>query len=363
MIKQIYRSPDVSEENPILRSAERKSGLNAAAIELHDLQKQLNENEPDPVVSGKELLFFRENPGTFLKPCPCTPGVLGCGYEVLHWAENCPFDCHYCALQSYFPHKFNVVFTNFHDCLEEVRRYLKSNDKPKRIGTGEFTDSLALEFMLDTVPELVSIFAESRNAVFEIKTKSLNIEPLNGLTHKGRTVTAWSLNPDSVIREIEKKTPGLEARLEAAATSSKWGYALAFHFDPIVHIRNWKEEYGTVLESLFAAVPAQRIAWISLGTFRFPPVFKNFLDARIPGCSLFSPEFELSSDGKYRYPIEIRREIYTFMHRTIRQYSPLPVVYLCMERNAVWKEIFETVPAGKGDLNRLLYESAVRAGK
>ncbi len=363
MIHRIYRSPNVSAENPILRSAERETGFTAEVIAMEQLQKHLNTSEPDPIQSGKEILYFKENHGPFLKSCPCTPGVLSCGYDVLHWAENCPFDCLYCALQSYFPHKFNVVFANFSDCLEEVKTYLKKDDLPRRIGTGEFTDSLALEPLLNTVPELVSIFADSRNAVFEVKTKSVNIQPLKNLEHKGRTVAAWSLNPDSVVREIEKKTPDLDARLHAATVCAEWGYSLAFHFDPMVHIRNWKREYGDVLEKLFTSVPREKIAWISLGTFRFPPVFKNVLDARIPGCSLFSQEFELCKDGKYRYPIETRREMYTFMKQNIQRYSKQTVVYLCMEHKPVWKEIFESVPAGKRELNRRLYESAVSAGK
>ena len=52
--------------------------------------------------SGKTALYLQKYRGDFLKPCPGTRTYICCGYQILNLAANCPLDCSYCILQSYF---------------------------------------------------------------------------------------------------------------------------------------------------------------------------------------------------------------------------------------------------------------------
>ena len=68
-----------------------------------------------------------------------------------------------------------------------------------RIGTGEITDSLALEPYTGMVGELIPYFAEQPNVLLELKTKSDCVDSLLAIDPKGRVVVAWSMNPQTVI--------------------------------------------------------------------------------------------------------------------------------------------------------------------
>ena len=117
--------------------------------------------------------------------------------------------------------------------------------------------------------------AKRSNAVLELKTKSVNIANLEGLDHRGRTIVAWSLNSPPIMAREEIRTATLEERLQAAARCAEWGYKLAFHFDPIILHEGWQEGYRQTIHRLFAAVPAESIAWISMGALRYLPALKK----------------------------------------------------------------------------------------
>ena len=72
--------------------------------------------------------------------------------------------------------------------------------KVMRIGTGEFTDSLIWEEIYPFSGNLISKFADQSHAVLELKTKTTNIENLLALPHNRKTILAWSLNTERIIK-------------------------------------------------------------------------------------------------------------------------------------------------------------------
>ena len=68
-----------------------------------------------------------------------------------------------------------------------------------RVGTGEITDSLALEPLTGMVGALMPYFVEQPNVLLELKTKSDCVDSLLDFDPKGRIVVAWSMNPQRVI--------------------------------------------------------------------------------------------------------------------------------------------------------------------
>ena len=224
---------------------------------------------PFNLTSGKHHLLLCRNRGTFFKPCPGTREYRCCNYQVLNIGMNCPMDCVYCILQAYLNNPWLSFFVNVEDLFAELDLALNGEpDRFFRIGTGEFTDSLALDSLTHLSPKLVEYMAGRANAVLELKSKSVNIENLQGLDHGGRTLVAWSLNSPPIMAREEIRTATLEERLAAAAQCARWGYQLAFHFDPIILHAGWEEGYRYTIDRLFQVVPADSIAWISLGALR-----------------------------------------------------------------------------------------------
>lgn len=312
----------------------------------------------DPVRRGKEVLYLTRNKGAFIKPCPGTGHYTCCGYQILHIGSFCSMDCAYCILQAYFHPPVLQYFVNHADMIQELDRVF-GYPRVQRIGTGEFTDSLIWEPWTDLSRQLIPRFGRQDRAVLELKTKTAHVAALKALSHNRKTILAWSLNTERVIRNEERGTSSLEARLRASAESAASGYPLAFHFDPIIIYEGCEPDYRNVLQRLFAAVRPEQIVWISLGTFRFMPGLKPIVQKRFPQSKLVYGEFITGLDGKMRYFKPLRMKLYREMAAAIHEHAPEVCVYLCMEDDEVWQDALGFRPADRGGLARMLDEAAV----
>jgi spore photoproduct lyase len=323
--------------------------LPSAPVEMIDSSMTLlgNAKEWNPSRSrAKRSLLLAEQKGDFFKACPGqqskgeTSNVC-CNYYVINFASNCHMECSYCYLQAYlnFPHM--VVYANSDKLFEELENAIADHPEQYfRVGTGELADSLALDALTAYSRPLVEFFAEQSNAILELKTKTDCIENLLDLNHRGHTVIAWSLNPSFIQKTEEHKTASIDERLMAARLCVEAGYPVAFHFDPIIHYSNWKEDYRDLIKDTLTEIPSESIAWISLGALRMPDTLKRVIRKRFPSSILPLGELVPASDGKLRYFKPIRTEIYHFMRSCIEEWGPGVPVYACMERPEVWSKVF-----------------------
>ncbi len=291
------------------------------------------------ISNGKKYLLITKQKGKFIKPCPGTSCYLCCNYYIINLALNCPLECTYCILQYYLNNPFIVVYANINDLFKELNGFLLKN-KLYRIGTGELTDSLVLDHFIETSKELISYFSNKKNAVFELKTKTTNIENLFEINHKGKTVIAWSLNSDKIVREEEINTPSNEERIKAAKKVISYGYKVGFHFDPIIFYPEWEKDYLKIIKDIFSNIKPENIAWISLGTLRFPSRLKDIIQCRFPKTKIIYDEFITGLDGKFRYFKMVRFKIYNKFVKWVKEYSENKVfIYLCMESKEMWEKI------------------------
>ena len=292
--------------------------------------------EPD-----KRTLIITRNRGSFLRKCPGSKSTMCCGYHVLDWAANCPMDCEYCVLQTLLNNPVLILHANIDDLLAEVDRAVDSQpDRMFRIGTGEWTDSMALDHLTGFSKLLVPHLAAKPNAVLEIKTKTANVANLPGLDHRGRVVVSWSVNPPEIVGRFEHGTATLDERLTAARICAEAGYRIGFHFDPIIRHDGWRQGYADVVERVFEAIPPERVAWVSLGTLRFPKKLGPVVERRFPGSVLLLDEFVAGVDGKMHYFRPLRAELLRAVASAVRGRAPQVPLYLCMETQEVWREVF-----------------------
>jgi len=321
---------------------------------------------PRVLAWGKETLFLTRFLGRFFRPCPGTKAYTCCGYRIFHIGQGCPLDCSYCILQAYFNEPWLSVFINLWDQGLEELTVAWEELRPGqvlRIGTGEFTDSAALDPLTDLNRRLVVFFAQQDQSVLELKTKTTNIATLEGLDHRRRTIVAWSVNTPRIVATEEHRAPGLEERLAAASKVVSWGYPVAFHFDPIIYYPGAEEEYEAVARRLLETVSPSNIVWISLGSLRYMPVLKDIALSRFPYTKIFSEEFVVGLDGKRRYFRDLRVSLYRRLYRVIKEIAPNLCVYLCMESPEVWQEAFGYTPQSQGGLPKLLDKAAVKVCK
>jgi spore photoproduct lyase len=302
--------------------------------------------------SAKKKLLLTRHKGEFLKKCPGSDGQVCCNYFVINFASNCSMDCSYCYLQEYLADNAALkVFSNVDDLLKEAEELLSRHRRFFfRIGTGEITDSLALDPYIGFAREVVPFFAEQPNVLLELKTKSDCVDGLLHLDPKERIVVSWSMNPQEVIDLDEHGTASLDERLEAAHRCQEAGYRLGFHFDPMIEYPDWERDYERMLDQTFATVNWRRISWLSMGVLRNTPSLKRTMRHRFPGSRLLTGEQVLCPDGKLRYFQPLRVEMYRKMLGWIRRAAPTVKVYLCMESKEVWDQVFGFVPGCEKEL-------------
>ncbi len=330
---------------------------------IPDGQNPLAENEKKSqtdfagnLTRGKSVLLLTTNRGKFFKPCPATREYRCCDYQVLNIGMNCPMDCVYCILQAYLNNPWLSFFVNTNDLLTEMEEAFNAEpERYWRIGTGEFTDSMALDRLTGLSHILIDFMKGRENAVLELKTKSAYIENLRGIDHDGKTIIAWSLNSPQIMQREELKTASLTQRLEAAAECARLGYRLAFHFDPIIHHPGWQDGYRQTIRALYNTVPAESIAWISMGCLRYIPKLKSIATSRFKNSRFFYNEFILGLDGKNRYFRDQRVRMYTLIHSELKKYAAdHTCIYMCMESDEIWRDVFGYTPEDHGGLPHML---------
>ncbi|MBL0714976.1 MAG: DNA photolyase [Desulfosarcina sp.] len=357
-MKRIFIDPAVVNKPETIEIVS-KIGAQTEAICTSDQVFKHIRRAADPIKAGKETLYLTENKGRFIRGCPGTRHYECCRYMILHVGTYCPMDCAYCILQTFFHPPLLQYFINHEDMFSELDHFFKTTSY-RRIGTGEYTDSLIWAQWTSLVERLVTRFGCQSQVALELKTKTDLIGSLQHLDHNRKTILAWSLNSESVIRENEIDTAPLQARLEAARRCQEWGYPLAFHFDPIILTDDAEDGYREVIHRLFDRIDPDNIVWISLGTLRCMPSLKNIIHKRFPHSGIMYGEFISGLDGKMRYFKPLRVKIYRKIVAWIRAMAPDVRLYFCMESEDVWEQVMGFRPEDDGGLSSLLDSRAIR---
>jgi spore photoproduct lyase len=280
--------------------------------------------------------------------------MVCCNYYVVNLSKNCIYDCSYCFLQDFLGNNpMQVAYVNVEDLLGELEEvFTQYPDRKFRVGTGELTDSLALDAIVPYTAYLLPFFNQQSNAVLELKTKSDQIANLLDHSDPTNIIVSWSLNPQTVIDQEEKGTPSLAQRLESAKACLDKGYRIGFHFDPIILIPGWEDAYQQLVNILCDSLPIAKVEWVSLGSFRYRPSLKSIIKNRHPQTHLFTSEHLPSKDGKFRYLRPLRNHAY----KTIRGYLKSRLeelnIYICMETQEIWEGVTGKTPRSDEKLDQ-----------
>jgi spore photoproduct lyase len=298
---------------------------------------------PEEALNQRTLYLSRPR-GRTVGRCPGSAGQLCCNYLTVDLYLGCTLGCAYCIMRSYLNFSPVTVYLDPEPALTRLEAIARNNaDRVVRVGTGEVGDSLLLDPVFRLSEHLIRRLAAYPNLFLELKTKTDHVEHLLDVEPKGNAVIGFSVNPPEMVQAWEPGAARLERRLEAARKAIDSGYRVSFHFDPIFLKRpQGGEALGDyqALARRIAELPADRIAWISLGGFRYTPGLKE----RIGELPFLYEEFVPGPDGKYRYPQKARTRLYSALLAELRPLQAVPV-YLCMESPAVWRLSFGRLPA------------------
>lgn len=304
--------------------------LPVVPTEIIDDAKRLK--RPTDITWAKKGLILARRRADPLKEFRMVAASGGRPYYSLDLISNCHLECTYCILQSYLENNpLITVFTNIEEILDRLEGQLARIPEGSVVGTGRIADSLALDDVTGQARFLVPLFARQKKALLELKTKSDQIENLLGLNHGGRTVVGWSIGPPPIVESEEFKTASLEERLAAARRVSEEGYPVAFHFDPMIVHEGWRRHYGRLLQEIFDQIPPEKIAWMSVGTLRFPARQARIMRRRFPKNEAILEPLISTSRTVLHYPADLHEEMLSFLEEEIFKVLPRQKVYRCMD--------------------------------
>lgn len=324
-------------------------------VTYDEIVERIRKTSRDVFGTGKRQLTLTRFKGSFLKKCPgISPGMVCCNYYVVNLLKNCMYDCSYCFLQDFLQNNpLLIAYVNVEDLLEELDQVFTAHpDRMFRVGTGELTDSLALDTVIPYSKYLIPFFNRRENAVLELKTKSVCVENLLNQDSPRNVIVSWSLNPQTIIDREEKGTPGLEQRLSAARLCANKGYKIGIHLDPIIISPGWEKAYSDLIDKMFKMLSPSQIEWVSLGSFRYRGPLKQIVKERHEDTRLFTGEHVASKDGKYRYLRPLRNRAYENLRNTLKKYSSELNVYMCMETKEIWEGVTGKMPRSDEKLDK-----------
>ncbi|MEN6616012.1 MAG: spore photoproduct lyase family protein [Syntrophorhabdus sp.] len=295
---------------------------------------------------------FVETPGNIVRKCPGTKRHICCGYQTIDLVEGCVLSCSYCILKAYL--KEDVIKISY-DPLKVLAELDQVIDKPdghvQRFGTGELSDSLAIDRRYRLNRFLVEYFGTRKKAILELKSKWADFHHLIPYLNP-YTVISFSLSPQRFIDAEETRTSPVHKRLKAARLAQECGSFVGLHLDPIVIYDGFERDYRYLIEDIGRVLDPGKIIWISMGTLRFPPALYGSLLER-KRKYLLSGEFIRGEDGKYRYIKPERIRIYKMLYKLLKDIDQGLFIYLCMERADVWKQALGIEMKDNNDLTDL----------
>jgi spore photoproduct lyase len=299
---------------------------------------QYPEESLAPKVSAASIPVLKEKKKLGLGYCPVASSKTRCcNLQTLDAVDNCGYGCSYCSIQSFFDGKQISFDKGFADKLNQLKL---DPEKTYHIGTGQSSDSLMWGNSHGVLEAVIQFAYRHPNVILEFKTKSANISHLLKSELPRNILCTWSLNTETIISQEEHGTASLAKRLEAARAVADKGVIVGFHFHPIVHYKQWKEDYQAVIHQLTERFDPHEVALVSLGTLTFiKPVIREIRKRGIESQILKLPL--LDAQGKFSYPDSMKIEMFSHVYQSFsKSWKDRVFFYLCMESQELWSPVF-----------------------
>jgi len=253
----------------------------------------------------------------------------------------CPYDCQYCYLAGTPGVKFSPtvkIYLNLLEILNEIAKVDSHLTEPTAFYLGKLQDALALDPLTGYSRIMIPFFARQRNARLTLLTKSANIENLLDLEHRGNTILSWSLNPPEISNAFESNIPSPEERIAAMQKCAEAGYPIRAVIMPIIPIEGWQNIYAGFLENLLGSVPLDRITLGQICSYSGAlQLTERKLGKNNPISRMLNKT--KSKDGRIRFPLKLRIEVYRYLIEKIKQFRPELDIGLCMEEASAFKAL------------------------
>lgn len=275
---------------------------------ISDIEEVFNQVKKPYLQKRENLqLFLGQKKGSLVKPTPAAYGMTDNPHYYFIHAYNCIYECQYCYLQGYFHSPDIVLFLNYEEIFEEIKKTTEKHPgKEVWFHAGEYSDSLALSHLTKELPMLFETFANLPTARCELRSKSVNVKELLDVAPLANVICTFSLSSQQNLEQFDLKTPPLKTRLLGLKKLRDHGHPIGLHLDPVVFTENFEAEYRELMQEIVKVIPAEEIRYISMGVVRFTKDVFHQVKKNYPESPLLHAEFVKSFDNKVRYSRPMR---------------------------------------------------------
>ncbi len=251
----------------------------------------------------------------------------------------CPYGCKYCYLAGTQGVKFSPtvkIYVNLPEMLAEIDCIARRLQNPTAFYIGKLQDALALDSLTAHSTIMIPFFADHPFARLTLLTKSGNVDRLIELEHQGHSILSWSVNPPEVCRAFEENVPPIDERLEAMRLVISAGYPVRAVMMPIIPIEGWHEAYATFTQHLIETTSLQRLTLGGICSYKSA---RLLMERKLGIDNSVSKNIEYknnSRDGRARYSVLMRQEIYSHIIKVARDIRPEMEIALCLEERELW---------------------------
>ena len=189
------------------------------------------------------------------------------------------------------------------------------------------SDILIFDEIYPFLNEWYNFVEKNPKITVEIRTKSVLWKKFIKYKSLDNLILSWSLAPSDIIVQYEKKTPSLEARLNAISQLLKRDWKINLALDPLIYTgKPWKIIYKEFLEYLVTKIDINLINSITVGVFRIPINYlrrmKSFSNSPI---SFFPYE---TVEGVASYPKDLKEEMLNYVVLFLERYFNRDKIYI-----------------------------------
>ncbi len=263
-------------------------------------------------------LVYKERKSNFIHEFTHQAEDIICpSFYVFAWANSCTFEpkCAYCFLNLTFRYAKDPVVYSSPKVLNEVQKWLTKTTRPSLLNAGELSDSFMgtenkllanIMDLFETQTKHKLLFVTKNNVIpKEIETNAYN-------KIYNQTIFSFSVNSQTAADLYEKGAPRPFDRIGCVYRLKKQNQHVRIRIDPIIEIKDFKEEYKPVVDVLNDFLKPERITLGSLRFFKRLPYLKKDRDVFKYGID------HKDGDHRLRLPLEKRVEIYKWFKQNLQ---------------------------------------------
>mgnify|MGYP003369427763 CR=1 FL=1 len=255
-------------------------------------------------------------------------------FLVPYTSSGCIAMCLYCYLVcNYNKCSYLRIFVNREYMLDKLINKAQKAEKELTFEIGSNSDLVLENTITHNLEWTIENFANTTKGKITFPTKFSMIDSLLELNHKGKVIIRMSVNPEEIIKEIEKGTSPLKQRIEAINKLKEAGYEVGILIAPVILVDNYKLLYKNLINYMYENLSkkAKKDIFFEIIFMTYSYVHRKINEEAFPKSNdLYSKELmTMRGKGKYRYKNEIKQEAEKYIVELLSQkFKDNKIIYI-----------------------------------